>query len=464
MFNLKRSKVFSLLSDTKGSVVVLVAVVLFLLVAILMMTVDLGRVQSGKTNNQAAIDASVLGAAEYVTRYRVRPGNDPMSAPTDMKEYAKKILMQNLAADQADATISQTTDEYGNVVDNFQIAVGGSVTGEGGQVFTASASEVVVYACLDVKTGFAAALGNGESKKVCNYAKASLPSLNNVEIVFALDVSTSMLDNCASCGTSMTKLEALRQSVSNVMDAYGTNTGVYWGMVPYNGMVDLGKMAGTPGAPNIVANDIGDGSPSDEILPKNFNFKKEGTSTWNYAYKFDGIEDQVVYPNSNGTDYGQASQQPNPQFGNYFDDVKSWGFGSKYSPPEYAQLSLDAIRRIPLTAREGNTTPENAATINFDDARPGLCPSGASDCTSGSMFLAYWHHPYDFYIEYVNNNPSQPCGECINWEPSVQKHFVTSTGQPLTQQCHNVYYEPCHDPSGDHTGCTTGSGNTGLNE
>ena len=168
-----KSRLSKFVSNTQGSVVIIAAVLLFLMIAVLMMTVDLSRVQSGKVNNQAAVDASVLGAAEYVTRYRIIK-NDRIGKPQDITDYARKILAQNLSRDQSDANVSQNKDENGNIIEDFEVIIGQSIT-KNGQTFTATKDEILIYACLNVKTGFAATLNNGESKKVCNYSKASLP-------------------------------------------------------------------------------------------------------------------------------------------------------------------------------------------------------------------------------------------------------------------------------------------------
>ena len=368
-------------SNRDGSVIMIVGLMLFLIIGVLMVTVDLSRVQSGATNNQAAIDAAALGAAEYAARYRIEH-NTKTGAPSDINDHTKKILLQNLANDQSDATLANGTTDF-----NVEITT----------------DTLTVTACLNIKTSFASILGQGEVKKVCNTSKSSLPSIKNIEIVFALDASKSMLDKYPDASGTQ-KLSELTRSMNEIMTFYSSSTNIYWGVVPYTGHVDLGNLA-----PNIVASDLNTGLPSSELAPATYtNFGK----TEDAKYQFDAFEETYSYQDS-GARFYDLNNGPGIQ-----------GSG------------LDMLLRVPLTTKLGGNTV-------FDDARP----------VGNNMLQAYWHHPYDYFIQFTKTSTAnwnvEPAGNGAVFANGTCGECITHVENPVVKEdvCYTPEDSPCLSPN-----------------
>ncbi len=397
-------------SANDGAVALMVGIMMVLIIAVLMITVDLSRVQSGSTNNQAAIDAAALGAAEYAARYRIV--RDTQEVPADLQEYTKKVFLQNLSNDQSDATLA--TD----LPTDFQVTVVDDA--------------VAVYACLNIKTGFAQASGNGDYKKVCNTSKASLPAAGgNIEIVFALDVSDSMSYRYTlPDGSQITKIDALKQSISSLMATYGSNNSIYWGVVPYSGMVDLGNFA-----PNIVADDLNEisgrasanslilGLPQNNLQPASELHASESVPVQR-AWAYNAFEDAHM-----------------DNFRRVFNETDCYPGPLSYTPGNInycGDYALHMLQRIPLTSRDGNERPEERSTIVLDDAPP----------VAGNKFQAYWHHPYDFFLDFDQHDiawdaapQDGACGTCYESSRPYERQVGGGT-------CAPEYDYPCQYPEG----------------
>lgn len=412
-------------SKNEGSSLIIVGVMLFTIVAILMVTVDLSRMQTGKTNNQSAIDAATLGAAEYLTRYRIL--NNTTTSPSDLTDQTKLILLQNLANDQADATLATKTDAEGNVVDDFDLVVEGD--------------RVRVTACLNIKTGFASALNQGPIQKVCSTSEATVPGIRNAEIVFALDISASMDYEYPSPSGNVTKIQALKDSIYAVLSSYSNNDSIYWGIVPYTGHVNLGYSAA-----DVVLDDWSSAEPASDLQPATVSVKGVNRT---YQYKFNATEDSVL-----STDF--ASPFNEQRFG-----PNGWGDDD----PRYA---LQRLYWVPLTTRA------NGVTNLLDNTPP-------NPGNSNTMFQAYWHHPYDwwldsdhisegsnYYYPTMGNGPGpigpDRCGECytvhddrpVRIDANKDKHCR----YPGTNDCARPVTDPKY-PGIDFCGGggTEGSGN-----
>lgn len=402
-----------------GSLIILTAAALVLMVAILAIVIDLGRTQNGSLNNQAAADASALAAAQYITTYRITKNQS--GSPADILKYTQNVYMHNIGADQADASVASFN------------------------VDTSDPDYVTVTSCLKVNNSFAKASFSKDNNITCSSAKASVIALANAEIVFALDISNSMSYNYTlSDGSQITKLKALQNAVQNLMQTYRNNKHVFWGVVPYSGMVDLG-----PFAKNIVANDLstGQGSPNADVLglptsaQPNDNLsphtEDHGGTLLNQHYYYDAFEDK--YMDNFARPFNDTQVNPtNPN--NYFGDY-----------------ALNGLQRVPLTSREGNEHPEDPSTITFDDEPP----------TPGHMFQAYWHQPYDFFMMFdqheadwdAQDRPGA-CGTCYELTGGYERQISGSTCvDPTDYPCGYDIGDPARPTNCDMGGVGEGSGN-----
>lgn len=406
----------SFLEAKAGAVAIIVGLMLFVIIAVLMMTVDLSRMQTGSINNQAAIDASALAAAEYTTRFRIP--NNPTGIPTDLEDYAKKSLKQNIINDQIDATISQKLDAGGNKVDDFSLVL-------------SKDNILTIKSCLDIKTPFASASGQGGVQKVCGTASSTVPGIRDVEIVLAIDTSNSMLKSCENCA-GKSKIQALKESVTAVMDTYGDED-IHWALVPYNGMVDIGDYYH-----EIVADDFEQGvaSPNAAILRQPANNLAPGIGDHliglniPFTYQFNVFEDNVM------------------------DNFNRIFFDPERNPTENNRrkdYAVHSLIRLPLTSRQNdtnNTDPALTRARLLDDRPPVVGDPN-------TMFQAYWHHPYDFYLEFGDgkhqiswDSPERnqaSCGTCYDDGGVNETIDVLIQGPP--EGCQSPRNDPCkRDP------------------
>ena len=206
-----------------GSIGLIFALTLMLLiVGLLVVTVDLNLSETRSGKNQNAVDAAALGIAEYIVRYRFANAN---ANPSNYVDQALAFFKANLKGAVAASDISK----FNVTLDN---------------------SKVEVDACLTIRNEIT--IGSSSSE-VCNTATAQLGNaLGNAEIVFAVDVSASMNQTIpvkvANTTVNIKKIVALEDAVTSTLDdylaAYGKNgriDGVFWGVVPFRGMVNLGS-------------------------------------------------------------------------------------------------------------------------------------------------------------------------------------------------------------------------------
>ncbi|PIR34532.1 MAG: hypothetical protein COV36_00580 [Alphaproteobacteria bacterium CG11_big_fil_rev_8_21_14_0_20_44_7] len=214
-----------ILKDKKGSVTLIFVMGLFVCILTLVMVLDLSKTQSAKLDSQGATDSAALAAAHLITNYRFTSG-DETGLPANLNEYAAKVIAQNMELDQS------AYDYDANLV-NVEV----------------KGDKVIVEVCTTAKNNLSGVSGNAGTK-VCSKSAATLPGFSNVEIVFALDTSQSM--------TSNGRMGNLKDAVLEIINKYGGGSGgssIYWGVVPFRGMVNLGSHADA-----IVANDRNSGS------------------------------------------------------------------------------------------------------------------------------------------------------------------------------------------------------------
>ena len=169
--------------------------------------------------------------------------------------------------------------------------------------------------------------------------------------------------------------------------------------------------------------------------------QKYGRGPRTYQQKFNAIEDSVW----------------DKDFAGPFNEDR---FGPHASPNTWESeggYALERLRWVPLTTR-------GDGTIDLTDDRP--------PTDSGSRFQAYWHHPYDWWLDSNDeqegsayyykrtNNGNKPgadkCGQCFILRDSWPVRLAgEACGTPQTYDCRRP---PSERPPGLDCGGTTTEG------
>lgn len=220
-----------------GAVAIIIALSLTVLVGMLLLTINLTNRQSTDDNIQGGADAAALAAAQYLTQQIILNGNNTVP---DGKITSGPVFNAVTGIFKGNSTSNEALSNFDRIDEIVITTVG-------------TERQVTVKACHNVRNNYAveagALKGTEKTSEVCNRATSLIGKLSG-EIVFALDVSASMKQSVAGVGPKITALQtAATQVINNQLaknNATGTGIipGVYWGVVPFRGIVDLGNYSG----------------------------------------------------------------------------------------------------------------------------------------------------------------------------------------------------------------------------
>ncbi|PIR33328.1 MAG: hypothetical protein COV36_02945 [Alphaproteobacteria bacterium CG11_big_fil_rev_8_21_14_0_20_44_7] len=271
-----KSELKSFSRDEQGVFAIIIALSLAgILLAVLALSVDMGRTQSSHGKNYGATDAAALATAEWWLDMKLE-NKDPHNTanpfawkPTDsqFRDYARAVMISNLER-----------DHHNFKLDDLSFKVG---YGETPAKREKTRYHVSVYACSFLDTPNAEGAQITDETKVCTLSTAAfeLGKLEKTEVAFALDFTESMfysgsnqkcepreqpstsfnpnltsvnsacnLNNKATYSTNScpsytgTKAARLIDTMDDIFDTYfGTETDStsYAGIVPYAGLVNL---------------------------------------------------------------------------------------------------------------------------------------------------------------------------------------------------------------------------------
>jgi hypothetical protein len=380
-----RKLMFNIRNEESGAVALIIALAMSAVLGMLLLTVDLGQQQTQKFNTQGAADSSVLVAAQIVSELRIKNGNNN-NPPIGV------IRPKVVEAFKANSKVAGDNDKQAQL-DEDSVEV--SYLTSSGRNYP---DRIRVDGCFITNDKFNVAPTQDGSKtehRVCSFAVANLAVFGNAEIVFALDVSASM--NKPAPGGTERRIELLRDAVdttvTDLINAYAGGVGdvlpeTYWGVVPFRGMVDLG---------NEYSHFVSEDAPVRDALR-------------------DADENLAI---CTGGDCSYNADNSTP---------KNGGIG-RYS---FTDANLLRLKRIPLTAREG------------EDPKAFIAGSSTDDFNDNNKFLSYGSHPWDYWMGWEKE---ACCGFCKKYLEIAPYN----TG----------IYEDDATCSGTRCGCGGGDGDSG---
>ncbi len=193
--------------NDSGSLGIVIAIVLPLLLGVLLLSVDLNINQTVSIKQKNAVDAAALAAAEFVLKYKIsKIAENPTGwenetiPPGEVRQYALGAYSSNFQNGQNLAKMSGAIEDFEVTVGNESVTVRTCTF-----VDTKAISKRAQQICAESEAGWR----NTKSSTTTG-------SDNNVLVAFSLDVTYSMIGMIGG----ISKIERLKSALGGLINSY----------------------------------------------------------------------------------------------------------------------------------------------------------------------------------------------------------------------------------------------------